>query len=330
EIFELPPAMIPHIDFVVTEQEMALVVGLDDKELTVSEIAAMMGMGLDEAQAFVTRAFHRGVIAKAGVAWGHEEDDGERGPDRYKAGTFYRRLDPLAMYEGWGDVPADARDAVIEWQLQEFIDIWQDAITAMLENPDARVRVPNRDYMLLEEALDMVDAADDFVVVPCDCRAIVRACDRPLDVCVRLNRGATMTLEHGHGRRVTKDEMKRIVIDADRAGLMHTGNRFWKETGEVFGFCNCCACDCYPIRAGIKLDMWQAWPRIYYVAERDLDTCIQCGTCAERCHFGAFYKDDAGAVLFDAGKCRGCGICATACPEAAITMRPLREEEVPA
>jgi Pyruvate/2-oxoacid:ferredoxin oxidoreductase delta subunit len=322
--------MIPHIEFVVTEEELDLVVGLDDKEMSVAEIAEMMGMQLEEAETFVTNAFHRGVIAKVGVGWGHEDDeDADEGPTCYSAGNFYRRLDPLAMYEGWGDVPVEAREAVIEWQLQEFIDIWQEAIEEMTQNPDARVRVPNRDYLLLDEALAMVEAAEDFVVVPCDCRAIVRACERPSEVCVRLDKGAIMTLEHGHGRRVNKDEMKRIVVDANRAGLMQTGNRFWKDDGEVFGFCNCCACDCYPIRAGVKLDMWETWPRIYYVAERDMDKCVQCGMCVQRCQFDAFYEEEGtGDILFDASRCRGCGVCETGCPEAAITMQPLREEEM--
>jgi ferredoxin len=238
------------------------------------------------------------------------------------------------MYENWGDVPADARDAVIEWQLQEFINTWQEAIEAMDKDPDARVRVPNRDYLLLDEALEMVDAADDFVAVPCDCRAIVQACDRPVNVCIRLDKGARMTLDHGHGEKLTKEEMKRLVVDADRAGLMHTGNRFWREDGEIFGFCNCCSCDCYPIRAGVELEMGGAWPRVYYVADRDMSKCVHCGTCAERCYFDAFYADERtievegrtrALVAFNAQECRGCGICATGCPEGALTLLPVHE-----
>ncbi len=339
EIFQLPPAMVPHIDFVATEQEQDLVIGLDGQEMTVEEIGAMMGLTLAEAEALVTRAYARDVIAKMGAGYEKlDRDTDDDGPPKYKASTFYRRLDTLSMYENWGDVPIEAREAVIKWQLEEFINLWQLAVQEMRQDPDARVRVPNRDFLLLEEALELVEAANDHVIVPCDCRSIVQACDRPVETCVRLDLGAIMTLEHGHGRRVTKEEMKQIVINAHRDGLMATGNRNWKQDGRVFGFCNCCGCDCYPIRAGVQLGMKDVWPRVYHVAERDMDKCQHCGKCVKRCHFGAFYRDGSRTevigktgrtlkrqtVLFNPEECRGCGLCATTCSEAAITMMPLR------
>ena len=321
-IFELPPAMVPHIDFVVQGREMELVVGLGKQTMTLDQVAEMMQMPRDEAEAFLAQAYYRDVVKRKT----------EDGVTTYSSQTFYRRLDPLSMYEGWGDVPADARNAVIDWQLQEFINLWLPVVEEIRKNPDSNVRIPNRDVLLLDEALEMVDFASDHVVVPCDCRAIVMACKRPVEACIRLDEGARRTLEHGHGRRVTKEEMKQIVINCDRDGLMHTGRKAWRAQGEVFGFCNCCACDCYPFRGGIKLGMSQQWPRSHYVAERDLDKCRMCGKCARRCHFEAFYLDGTKVpidgkmlkhVAFDASKCWGCGLCATTCPDQAITMKPL-------
>lgn len=326
-IFELPEAMKEHIEFVANEKEMALNVWLNDRTVPLAEVAEWLGMPLEEADAYLEQVYYRQVISRQ-----HDEDGGKS----YSAGTFYHRLDPLSMYENWVDVPAEAREQVLDWQLQEFIDLWMPVVEQMKEDPDAYYRIPNRDYLLLEEALEIVDAAEEHVVVPCDCRAIVMACNRPLEACIRLDAGARYTLDAGHGRVLTKEECKQLVVDLDRSGLMHTGLRNWQERGEVFGFCNCCADDCYPIRAGIKLGMANEWPRSHHVAFRDVDTCIQCGKCARRCHFSAFYFDgtrtevdgkNMRTVRFDPSQCVGCGLCATECSTGSIEMIPVTDEE---
>lgn len=325
-IFQLPPAMLPHIEFVAQEEEIALVVALGDGPLTAEQIAARLGLSLAETATLLESAYPRHIVNRSALD----------GVTTYSPATFYHRLDPLSMYENWGDVPADARDAVIQWQLEEFINIWLPVVDELRADPDKYIRIPNRDVLLLDEALAMVDAASEHVVVPCDCRSIVMTCKRPLETCIRLDAGAQHTLERGYGRQLTRDEMKKLVVNANRNGLMATGDRYWREHGGLFGFCNCCACDCYPIRAGQQLAMGRQWPRAHYLAERDMTKCAQCGLCVRRCHFDAFYHDGTHVtvdgkrrktVQFDPLKCWGCGLCATTCPDAAITMRPVGTRE---
>ena len=333
-IFDVPPAMVPYIHMAVEPAEMELVVRLGQQWHAESEAAAaaaeLLGMPQHEAQAVLTRAFQRHILDR----------DSQDGAFLYRSATFYERLDPLSMYENWGDVPAEARDAVIQWQLQEFISKHQPAIEEIMKNPDAYVRIPNRDVLLLEEALAQVEAATEHVVVPCDCRAIVMACQRPSEACIRLDDGARYTLERGMGRKVTKEECKQILIDVDRAGLMHTGSRTSTDEHH-FGMCSCCACDCYPFRASMQLGLDKAWPRSHYIAERDETKCAQCGKCAQRCHFGAFHLDGTRVevqikgkarlrkhVAFDSAKCWGCGLCATTCPDGAIHMQSLAAADI--
>ena len=318
KIFKVPPAMYPYIHLVVDEREMELVVRMNGQAMTADQVAEMVETSPEEAESFLARAYSRGIVDR----------QTEGGVTTCSAATFYRRLDPLAMYENWGDIPAEARDAVIEWQLQEFINLWMPVVKEITKDPDAYHKIPNRDVLLLGEALEQVEAATEHVVVPCDCRCIVMACNRPVEVCIRLDEGARLTLERGHGRRLTKEECKTIVVNADRAGLTHTGRRAWREHG-LFGLCNCCLCDCYPFRASQVLGMQKQWPRSHYVALRDLNECHQCGLCTRRCQFGAFYHDGSRItvngktrkrVLFDPEKCWGCGVCASACPTGAINM----------
>ena len=109
---------------------------------------------------------------------------------KYTCATFSERLIPLSMYENWGDVPAEVCAPVVSWQFEEFIKTWQPEVEALLIDPDKPISIPNRDVLLLEEALAMVDAASEFVVVPCDCRSIVMACDRTWETCIRLDEDA--------------------------------------------------------------------------------------------------------------------------------------------
>lgn len=324
-IFQLPSAMLPYIEFVAQPQEIALVVALGDGPLTAEQLAAKLERSLEAIGALLDSAYPRHIVNRTLVD----------GVMTYSPATFYHRLDPLSMYENWGDVPADARDAVIEWQLQEFIQAWLPVIEELRVDPDKYIRIPNRDVLLLEEALEMVEAATEHVVVPCDCRAITMACKRPQETCIRLDQGALYTLERGHGRRLSKDEMKQLVVNAHRSGLMATGDRYWREHPGLFGFCNCCSCDCYPIRAGKQLDMHRQWPRSHYVAQRE-DKCGHCGRCVQRCHFEAFYRDGTKTIIdgkprktiaFDPLKCWGCGLCVSTCPDDAIVMVPLGTRE---
>jgi formate hydrogenlyase subunit 6/NADH:ubiquinone oxidoreductase subunit I len=82
----------------------------------------------------------------------------------------------------------------------------------------------------------------------------------------------------------------------------------------------------------VRLQSQKKYPRVHFLAERDLTTCIQCGICAKRCPFDAFHHDGSTIevkgkkrknVDFDPEQCFGCGLCATACPVDAIRMRSI-------
>jgi len=105
---------------------------------------------------------------------------------------------------------------------------------------------------------------------------------------------------------------------------MHTGNRNWREQGS-FGICSCCACCCFPIRAGVRLGLQQQWPHSHHLAHRDPEACTLCGGCVDRCHFGAFFFQEDGEISFDPSLCWGCGLCASGCLSESITMQPLQK-----
>jgi heterodisulfide reductase subunit A-like polyferredoxin len=56
-----------------------------------------------------------------------------------------------------------------------------------------------------------------------------------------------------------------------------------------------------------------------YIAETDMDACIHCGECIERCIFGARKLRD-GQMVYNTEACLGCGLCISVCSVEAISM----------
>ena len=311
------------------EQEMDLVIGLGKNKMTIDEIAAMLEIPVEEASEVARRAVNKVVVAVVGWRnWRQSLDELEK-PLIYETTNFHERMVFFAGYENekWAGVPREARDAVSEWQIKEYLEvIHKESVAAMREDPHTPIRIDDWAYLLLEEALEMVDAAEDHAVVMCDCRPVRDRCNHERENCIRLGKAARLTLERGIGRRLTKEETRQIVIDANMAGLMQTADRYWKEKGEPITICNCCTCCCFPTLAGIRAGLVKTWPWVRYVADRDPDLCSNCGICVQRCGFDAFFEDEFGDLQFDADECRGCGICATGCPEAAIKTVKLRDD----
>ena len=57
------------------------------------------------------------------------------------------------------------------------------------------------------------------------------------------------------------------------------------------------------------------------VAEINPDLCVNCGTCAEHCRFGAIGIKN-GKTIVNRFACEGCGVCAYLCAEKAVQMKP--------
>jgi NAD-dependent dihydropyrimidine dehydrogenase PreA subunit len=118
-------------------------------------------------------------------------------------------------------------------------------------------------------------------------------------------------------------------------GLVHTGPRQWREHDpqqEWISYGNCHPTYSFPFLAGQRMGLEKVYPRAYYVASIDWETCTHCGQCIGRCPFGAFFQDGEvfsrhgetrRRVQYDDDRCWGCGLCVNTCPEAAINMRPL-------
>jgi ferredoxin len=326
-VFNLPPAMVPHVDLIVTPQEMALVAGLADQAMTVLEAAEMMSISPGEASSVLVELFRRDIVDR-------ETEDGETA---YTVSSFYANMDFWTSFEtgSWQKLPQQTREEVSDWQMEEWLKLWERELEIITRDPDTYVRMKNRDVLLLEEALDLVGAAEYICLLPCPCKTTMMPGSPRIEGSMRLGARARQTLERGQGRSLTVDEAKAHILALDRMGLVHTGPRAWREHDpeqEWISHGNCHPAYSFPMRAGIRLGMTKAYPRVHYVARVDWDKCTHCGVCIGRCLFGAFYNDGTEVsihgqrvrqVKYDADPCWGCGLCSNVCPEGAIRMEPL-------
>lgn len=297
---------------------MRLVVGIAHQNLDLQQVADMLTLSRDEAADLLGKAYSRCIVDKL------IEDEGTK----YKISNFYARLDHFVKYENWHAIPAENRKIINQRYFEEFITRHKNNVERKMQGLEAKNALPNDTVMLLSEVEEMVEAASDIVVQPCDCRRLGENCDRPVETCIWLDEGARQAFDRGHGRRLTKEEAIQLLRHADKKGLMHTADSEWRERG-LHAICNCCACDCYPFRAARELGSKGVWPKSHYIVQYNPESCNQCGACVKRCHFEAFFHDGSvievdgktkKTVAVDLEKCWGCGLCANTCQHGAIEM----------
>jgi NAD-dependent dihydropyrimidine dehydrogenase PreA subunit len=327
KVFQVPPAMVPYAHVLATVQEMDLVVGLAGQALSLEEVAEMLRISPDEARGLLRGAMRRDLV----------DHQSRAGVTVYAPGKFYTALDYLSSVETgtWKRLPMAARREVAEWQVQEFIKLWLPAIERVVKDPDAWLPIKNRDVLLLEEAMALVEASPEVCLLPCSCRTTSVGEGPLVEGSMRVGERARQTLERGQGRRLSTAEAQAHLVALDRMGLVHTGPHSWREHDpglEWISHGNCDPSYSYIFIAGMRLGLEKLYPRAHYVAAVDWDRCTHCAVCTGRCPFGALYQDGTTVpvhgqtvrqVQFDVHGCWGCGLCATTCPEAAIRMRPL-------
>jgi ferredoxin len=183
------------------------------------------------------------------------------------------------------------------------------------------------EFVLPSQTVDeIIDKFDDIAVGHCFCRQrrslLGEPCrfQAPTLNCFTFGKSARHTVAQGFAKRIGKDEARRIMQEAEAAGLVHKafhpGSR---ESSPETSICNCCKDCCDTLR------LWRdgTLPMInstYHLAVIDEETCTGCGTCVDWCPTDAITLDDEGVARRDEDACIGCGVCARFCPEEAISL----------
>ncbi len=181
-----------------------------------------------------------------------------------------------------------------------------------------------------ESAADIVAQAKAWGVMDCLCRKqqalIGQPCEHPVDVCMIFSATPGAFDQSTTVRALTQEGAMATLRRAAEAGLVHSVSN--NQQGSWY-ICNCCSCACGILRGLVDLGLANVIARSAFVNQVDEDVCIGCGSCVEKCQFGALtLDDDQHLVCVDEIRCVGCGVCTVVCPVEALSMVRRPEEEV--
>ena len=208
-----------------------------------------------------------------------------------------------------------------DWTTEQIDDIEQRIYKAVTIPVKVEIHGNHR-VLNLEEARKYLEDAWLIVIMDCVCRAQMHNCDKPLNVCLRLNERGEQALTNDelrtlNPRKATIEEGLNVLNQSHKAGLVHLALAVDKE--GINEICSCCSCCCLVLASVLRSGSAHHLLLSTTIAETDTTTCTHCGVCIERCQFGA--RDMVnGAVVFNPDLCCGCGLCVSSCPNHAITL----------
>lgn len=302
-----PESALPWLDRFYDEDDAALLEALAGGPQPFGSLAGGSG-GPDAAT--VRRAHRRAVVT---ITDEHDPDP------TVEAAPFWERFGYWILFEGWRDIPAEARGPLAEGFLQHYVDEIAVAVADVKAGRPISDDTTAYHYVLYREAQELARGSRRAFVRPCPCRRTFQRCDAPVDVCLWFDED-----ERGVGWEISRERALELLAEADRAALTFTSDT--TVPGSASWICCCCSDCCLPILAAERLDAADIWPRRRHVMSVDDERCTRCRVCVKRCPFDALTMDGKGkdgVLRLDAAACRGCGVCETGCKEGAIVMAAL-------
>lgn len=198
-------------------------------------------------------------------------------------------------------------------ELEEYISTMK-AVTVPVD-----IRISGQHRVLdLDEVEQILTKANTISLGDCGCRKRVQKCNNPLDVCVGLDRKAEKMIQSGQAQEISLKSALEALERSHDAGLVHIA--YTSKDGERPEYvCSCCSCCCHSMSAIVRFGLPDAVVYSKYVAVQEPKTCINCGTCVDRCQFGARVREN-GKVTFNQAQCFGCCVCISTCSTGSISL----------
>jgi len=118
---------------------------------------------------------------------------------------------------------------------------------------------------------------------------------------------------------LSTEEAKEHIEHWHKRGMVITIMTF--GTPYIGGICLCDYPDCLAIRMRLDYGIKPFLLKGHQVAKVNYEECTGCGTCVQRCQFGAIKMEvTTKKSNIDMTRCFGCGVCTYACPQDAISL----------
>lgn len=313
-----PDFLIPWLDRFYEPMEIDLLQALADKPLEKEQIRKVLPKSKiveddNNFDHFIERAWQRGVVRFI--------DD-----RRIALEDFHIRYEYWALFEAWKDLPSEIKDQLNEWELNHYITSHAQSAEDLKKGQQRDSNKIYPEYLLLNEVEALFKRIPEFYLWPCNCRAMMGSCRQSEYTCIRFSN------DRGIGWEISREKAMDIVKEANKNGLMQSAELGLDKNGWITGaLCNCCSDCCFPHQLSQRLNVQKYWPMSRYEARPPNEDCIKCGKCVRRCPFGIIsqeknIKEKKRLVpVIDVDQCRGCGVCATGCPEDAIKLEQIKK-----
>jgi len=286
KIFTIPEFLLPWIDRFIEPLEAQIILYLKDKTLNAVDIQTWLRNHpefdkLNGVASFLQRSCKRGILQNLSK-------------DCYKLADFHIRYDRWALFEGWKDVPKSIQTRLNEWESEFYQDQHIDQIQALAKGAPRDEREIWPEYVLLDEALALIDKVNNVFLWPCNCRSMMQLCSKPVYNCLRFE-------DDSHeGWEISAERAKEIIVTSHKKGLMQSAEIGLGADGKIMGgLCNCCSDCCFPQQLAKRNHVEHFWPLSRYVVNHYKERCSSCGKCTKRCPFKAFSFQKADVVEAD-------------------------------
>jgi len=176
-----------------------------------------------------------------------------------------------------------------------------------------------------DDAIEILKSKNKIAVIDCPCRKQVKLTGtptaNPIEVCFSFDRFADYYVnKRKQGRFLSLDEAIKIQRECEQSGLV-------SQTTVMKDWEIMCHCDkhCIMLRSLGNRKPADFFKSNYY-SEINIEDCIGCGACTERCPIEAITNGQDQVPVINLDRCIGCGLCVAVCPNGSISLKQKPEE----